>query len=287
VVPRWRPRQRWGAGLLLATLALLALVAVVAEGTPLEAPRASDRLSLDPSVVVFAIGFVLLVAAAAVLFALWSVLGERRAAPMPRARRSWLHVLVALGAVGLLFALPDDLRRLPDNQQGSGEGSEGPPPGEPDDGPSPPVWPVVVLGAAFAVAMVGAALGGRRPRELKPPAEPSPVPDVTVARAAFDASLVELEAEPDPRQAVIAAYASLLAGLERAGVPRRLEEAPEEHLHRALAALDVPPAPLRSLVALFAEARFSTHQIGLDHKSAALDAFRSARDALEVRAGAP
>ena len=45
---------------------------------------------------------------------------------------------------GRFDPLPDNLRRPPDRQPGGQGGAEEPARGEPDDGPSPPVWPVVV-----------------------------------------------------------------------------------------------------------------------------------------------
>jgi len=279
VPSRWRPRQRWGAGLLLATLALLALVAVVADGTPLEAPKAGDRLQLDVSLIALAVLAFVAVGVAAVVYAIWVVLGERPTGNAPRVRRGWFHVLLALAAVGLLLALPER-KAPPDEPPVPAEQGDEPARQPADDGPGPPVWPVVVLGAVFAAAMVGAAVGGRRPRPIPEPEPAAGPPDVEVARTAFDASLEELEAEPDARRAVIGAYASLLTGLERAGVPRHPDEAPQEHLERALGALDVPAAPMRALVALFQEARFSTHAMGAGDKAAAIEAFRAARASL-------
>jgi NADH:ubiquinone oxidoreductase subunit 6 (subunit J) len=279
VPSRWRPRQRWGAGLLLATLALLALVAVVAEGTPLEAEKAGSRLQVDVSLLAVVVLVFVAVGVAAVIYAIWVVLAERPTGNAPRVRRGWFHVVLALAAVGLLLALPER-KAPPDEQPAPAEQIDEPARQPADDGPGPPVWPVVVLGAVFALAMVGAAVGGRRPRPAPDPEPPAEAPDRQVARTAFDASLDELEAEPDVRRAVIGAYASLLTGLERAGVPRHPDEAPQEHLERALGALDVPPAPMRALVALFQEARFSTHAMGAGDKAAAIDAFRAARASL-------
>ena len=100
------------------------------------------------------------------------------------------------------------------------------------------------------------------------------------ARSVFDASLADLEGEPDPRRAIIAAYARLLDGLDQCGLGRRPAEAPVEHVHRALSALRVPEVPLHTLVDLYAEARFSEHPLTAAHKARAIDAFRAARDDL-------
>ena len=56
---------------------------------------------------------------------------------------------------------------------------------------------------------------------------------------AVDESLDDLRAEPDPRRAVIAAYARLEAVLAAHGLPRKPAEAPMEYLGRMLAELSV------------------------------------------------
>jgi hypothetical protein len=278
---RWRPRQRWGAGLLVATATLLALVAVVADGSPLEAPPAGERFAIDASALFLAFALVVAVGLATLVFALWSLLGEgSRRGGIP-ARRTWMHVLLGLALVGLLMLLPEAPPPPPEPEAGdTGQATEAVE-DEEAEGPRPPVWPVVVIGITFAGAMVAATLGGRRPRPVPDEAPTAPAAaDPELARLAFDASIEELLAETDPRRAVIAAYASLLTGLSRAGVPRRTDEAPEEHLERALGALRVPPDPLRTLVVRFEEARFSTHVIDDAAKVAAIDAFRAARASL-------
>ena len=47
-----------------------------------------------------------------------------------------------------------------------------------------------------------------------------------------------------PSSAIVAAYAVLLEGLARAGVPRSPAEAPEEYIRRVLASVDVRREPL-------------------------------------------
>ena len=56
---------------------------------------------------------------------------------------------------------------------------------------------------------------------------------------AVDESLDDLRAEPDPRRAVIAAYARLERVLAAHGLPRKPAEAPLEYLGRMLAELSV------------------------------------------------
>jgi hypothetical protein len=100
------------------------------------------------------------------------------------------------------------------------------------------------------------------------------------ARSAFAASVADLEAEPDARVAIIAAYRRLLEGLDECGLARRPSEAPLEHMERALRALPLSDQPVRDLVTLYAEARFSEHRLDAGHKARALAAFRAAGDEL-------
>ena len=147
--------------------------------------------------------------------------------------------------------------------------------------------------AALAVAAVAAlagmvvlglvlALRGAKPRT---PSEAHPTRtlvagDFAVDRAraaeAFGESIDALLTDPDPRTGIIGAYAKLLDGLSAAGLPRRPEEAPLEHLARCLEALAVPPDPLERLTELFVLARFSTHPLHEGHRLDALDALRAA-----------
>jgi hypothetical protein len=77
-------------------------------------------------------------------------------------------------------------------------------------------------------------------------------------------------ADPDPRTAVIGAYARLLVALESAGVARRPEEGPHEHLWRVLGPLGVRRTPVHRLAELFVRARFSPHPITDVHREAAI-----------------
>jgi hypothetical protein len=92
----------------------------------------------------------------------------------------------------------------------------------------------------------------------------------------FEASLDAMLDDVDPRQAICAAYGSLLDGFAAAGLPRRAEEAPEEHARRCLAAAAMDPRPVRELLELFALARFSSHPVDEQHRIAAVRAMRAA-----------
>jgi hypothetical protein len=108
------------------------------------------------------------------------------------------------------------------------------------------------------------------------PAEPAAAIDLDAAIESIEASLEASLEHPDPRTAIINAYALLLDGLAAAGLPRQSYEAPGEHLARCLAALDVRPEPMRDLVTVFALARFSTHPVGEAHRATAVAALRAA-----------
>ena len=61
----------------------------------------------------------------------------------------------------------------------------------------------------------------------------------------LDETLDDLRAEPDPRRAVIAAYARLERSFAVAGLPRRAQETAVEYVPRALDGLEVDPEAVR------------------------------------------
>ena len=111
-------------------------------------------------------------------------------------------------------------------------------------------------------------------------------PEDTVAgdlADALDESLDALRAEPDPRRAVIAAYARLERVLGSHGFARRPDETPEEYLTRILDRLRVDSTSVRRLTDLFTEAKFSRHVVDATMKEDAIDALSSVRDELRAR----
>jgi len=97
---------------------------------------------------------------------------------------------------------------------------------------------------------------------------------------ALDESLADLRAEPDPRRAIIAAYAHMERALAAAGLPRRAAEAPLEFLERALVELDATAASARRLTDLFRLAKFSDHPVDESAKEDAIAALEAIRDEL-------
>jgi hypothetical protein len=161
------------------------------------------------------------------------------------------------------------------------------------------VLPLLVAGAAvLAMAAVVAAhlLAERRRRG---PARTR----AELLVELLDDTLDDIEREPDPRRAVIAAWARMERGLAAAGLPRRAAEAPFEYAARVLStAADPPehplggvagggaprsrgvprtplvdPAAVRRLTGLFERAKFSRHAIDRAMRDEAVAALRAVR----------
>jgi hypothetical protein len=143
----------------------------------------------------------------------------------------------------------------------------------PDPPAEPGVVPLVVAGVAVAamVAIVVAQLRAER-RRRRPPA--------TRAErlvGLLDDTLEDLERDPDPRRAVIAAWARMERGLAAAGLPRRPSEAPFEYAARVLETSLARPASVHRLTGLFERAKFSQHAIGPADRDEAVAALRAVR----------
>jgi hypothetical protein len=99
-----------------------------------------------------------------------------------------------------------------------------------------------------------------------------------------DDALDDLRAEPDPRRAVVAAYARMERALAAHGLPRRPFEAPRELLARVGPELGEPSIEraLATLTDLYEQAKFSAHAIDRSMKDAAIAALESIRDELRA-----
>jgi hypothetical protein len=277
-----------GAGLVLAAIAgvvLCALIVIGAAADPLRAPlheglstsAAFGDVVVVAGMIAAAAGFVVLVAGV-IMFRP----GPTRPV-MPRRRRLLVPILLAVLivlAVGSFMNKPTTAsqQQLP---------SEGTAAAEPERPPASHVWRDAgwVLVAVLGAAALGAAvvLGRHREHLLDPPT--ADVADATIPGAvadAVDAGLSALEADGDPRQTIIAAYARMLEALEGRGLGCRPAETPRLHLARCLAAADVRREPLEQLVELFEEARFSTHPMTWEHRDAARRALAAVRSDLVV-----
>ena len=141
--------------------------------------------------------------------------------------------------------------------------------------------------APVAVVAGAAALGGvvlLLTRDRRPSPSTSQRPHREEVAEAVELTIDDLRRDPDPRHAVIAAYARMEAVLARGGWARPASAAPLEYLEATLRRLSVPTAPARALTDLFEIARFSRHRIDATMKQAAIDALVAVREALSVEA---
>jgi hypothetical protein len=146
----------------------------------------------------------------------------------------------------------------------------------PDPPPDSGVVPLIVAGVAL-LAMIGIVVAQlvadrRRRRPPRTPAER--------LVELLDDTLEDLEREPDPRRAVIGAWARMEAGLAAAGLPRHPSEAPFEYAARVLETAFARPASVHRLTGLFERAKFSHHAIGQADRDQAIAALRAVRQEL-------
>lgn len=137
--------------------------------------------------------------------------------------------------------------------------------------------PALATVGLVVLAVAGWRLAGRARRRAR--GELRPRLAAAVARAVDD-SLDDLRAEPDPRRAVVAAYARLERVLAAHDFPRAPAEAPLEYLGRMLTELSVGERAARDLTDLFERAKFSHHAVGPEMKERAIAALESVRDDL-------
>jgi hypothetical protein len=276
-----QPRHRLAVLLVLATL--LAVVAVASSGgIPLgsSATRRPSQELADTLVSLVLVAF-LLGSVVAVLGYVWFLrtqdaasLAERRS----RRRRAMLGYVILLLLIGL--AARTHFRALrPGGQGGSPTSPVRTPhtPSKPGNGYTPhfATAPVAVVLGALGVAALAAFLAYRSRRHaLSSQLEPSLA--LTLAEVVGE-TLDDLRAEPDPRKAVVAAYARLERTLAAFGLPRRESDAPEEYLRRILIDLEVGARHAAKLTELFEYAKFSPHRIGPEMKEQAIGLLESIR----------
>jgi hypothetical protein len=208
----------------------------------------------------------------------------------------WIRVLFTLLVLATMAAVffvitsfqtphPEQARRGP-RPVTEGHG------GSPTTPDTATTWTVVLV---VAVLLLLAALGWRwlsDRRNSTEEDEEDTARQAEVARLvqAVDAAEQELYSHGDPRAAVLAAYAAMArhlgTGLVRRGkgAPRSSDTA-SELLDRSVSGGLVSGGPAGTLTALFREARFSTHPMGPDARTAALQALAEVRNELSVRHG--
>jgi hypothetical protein len=209
------------------------------------------RIRTRHGTVALAVASFLQSAGALVLF--WYYLHYRSTIPGPRTG------LLAL------FGRPLVLPNIPEGRVSAGPGQE--------------LVTAVIVVAALAIA-AGFALRGMSFRRHR-----SPLAKLAEQlREAFEEGLEELEAEPDPRRAVISAYARMERALARVGHPRARHEAALEYLDRLLALLEIRGPAAGRLTELFQLAKFSDHLIDAAMQREAIAALIELREELRARA---
>lgn len=270
-----------------AVLAVVLLLAVVALAAAAAGPSTggADRNLADPlATLLFVLGAIWV---AGLLVASPLLSGLSMTAGEPRPRRWHGNVLAGVVFLSLVLAGFAILRRLSGRSQtetGPGAATTPttqtePPQRLPTLDPASIDW--LVVGLVFAAALVGFAIlaavlvrpKGRSLGELE-------------ARKALetmlDDTLDDLEREPDPRRAVIAAYARMEHSLGAYGLPRRAWEAPLEYLARVIEELTGSATAAKRLTRLFERAKFSEHSIDAPMKQDAIAAVAAVRDELRA-----
>ena len=272
----------------IGVIAAVVLVAVASRGSTSLGDNSTRKPSDALTDIVFALYLVALVGGA-IMFVYLLVLQRRVKVQSGKAKRKslleMLGTMLVLLVVGTLMA-----RRL--------AGWKPPAPAEPEEAigqantlpidttPQPTAgsfqsdvsWgPVLITLGLILLAVVGYWYAGRARKRARGELHTGLAAAVVQA---VDESLDDLRAEPDPRRAVIAAYARLERVLAAHGLPRKPAEAPLEYLGRMLAELSVSDRAARALTDLFERAKFSQHAVGAEMKDEAIDALETVRDDL-------
>jgi hypothetical protein len=129
----------------------------------------------------------------------------------------------------------------------------------------------VVLAVLAFIAILRAFRTYRAPVST-PDEEPEVLRQTSALASAVGAGLRDARLEPDPRRAVITAYATMERMLAAQGWPRREVEAPLEYMTRLFAERNVRADALATLTELFELARFSHHVISPATKERAIGA---------------
>lgn len=180
---------------------------------------------------------------------------------------------------GVLLEVPEPLPTEPDADAGVDDVADG----------VEAVLALLLAGfalLAFAPPVVRVAGRIAEPAAVvEPPTPPPPAATPATVEEGLAEVLRAMLADPDPRTAVIGAYARLLAALDEVGFARRAEEGPHEHLWRALGPLGVRRAPLHRLAELFVRARFTPRPVTEVHRQTAIRCLADAVGDLRLQAG--
>ncbi len=288
-------RGRLNRPLLLAVAAVFVLVAVVAVASTGSTPAGSGETRKPHELLLdtfFSLAMLALIPAAVIfIYGLMQrkEIAEEMASGRYRRTGPIALILFLLVLTGIVY-LVRDTGLLPRGVLGreveigpNGEVIVKDPSGDdPDAYQAEFAWiPVLVILGLIAASVAAFAIASRRRRQALGE------DDAAVAEQladVLDETLDDLRAEPDPRRAVIAAYARLERSFAAAGLPRRAEETAVEYVPRALDRLEVDPGPVRKLTGLFTTAKFSHHSVDDGMKLEAISALERIRDDLRAAA---
>jgi len=284
-IPDGRGRSLRVAVVLVALLLLLAVVAFASHtGFGRTTTGAATPGYVSWAMSVFLVVFVLMIPVALYAYSMQIRVyaTARRRTMQARILRSFAILALVLGFFGLRVylhrhhALPSFhafWAHAPTPQRAHGSAAH----------PYNPTFQWPVLWATLALfALAGAWYAWERKQRS------ALAPDVAEATIAADVAesiddaLEDLEAEPDARRAVIAAYARMERAFARHGLRRKPSETPAEYMRRILLDLTARVDAVRLLTGLFEQARFSDHTIDAAMKQDAIESLRAIRDDLRA-----
>jgi len=270
-------QRRRRVGLVLVVLAVLLAVVAVAStgGTELgsgSTRRPSQELA-DALVSLLLVAFLLAAVVTAYLYI--GFLRTQTAEDLAKRRARRMRTLIGLVVLMLLLGLAArshwHFRPSGSTNHQSAQLQPFPTPSRGNTGYRPhfAATPVAVVLCVAGIAALATFLAYRARRRAVERDEDEPSLALDLADVLAE-TLDDLRAEPDPRKAVIAAYARLERALTAFGVPRRESDAPGEYLQRILIELEVGARHASQLTQLFEDAKFSSHPIGVEKKEEAI-----------------
>ena len=268
---------------------LLTIVAVSSVAREPIVGRSSAERDLSPALWDYVLSTLLALYLAFIplaLYATWKRNGWRRDPNAGRRRDVALLVFVAVVLVALL------------GLRGLGRLERNPAPTPPEQIESVPqggqpreggrrsgqlrLAPFVVVGLGIGAAMV--YLSYRRRQRRRPLREGDEDALAAELGLLLDDAIDDLLAEPDPRRAVIAAYARMERAFAAFGLAREDAEAPLEYLERIAPSIaHIPGASglAFELTHLYERARFSAHRVDVEMKDDAIQALVRLRAELQ------
>ena len=282
-------RPRSGALVLVGLVALLAVVALASSGHVAVGTDATRRPGHELADTFLSLLVVLVLAGGVAIFYVYYLQRtnayevRRKGGQAPGKRRALIFLLtlvLLLAALEVRAAIHNGR-----NHRNADRASALPPGsgGSTDHGYTPHFAPIpvaIVLGAG-GIAALAAYLSYRARRRALRPLDFEPSLELTLADVLRE-TLDDLRTEPDPRVAVIAAYARLERTLAAFGMPRRESDAPLEYLERILVDLDVGAQHASRLTQLFEHAKFSTRAVAPEMKTEAIELLEAIRADLQA-----